>query len=111
MGRQVAKASQTFEFVSLPSRERVSILVQAAVVVLGEKTDEGQLIQAVAPVWDEILKLLQRDFETFMQIPPRKWEEIIAASYEKVGFDEVTLTPAKCFRNEFLTSGLQPEVL
>jgi restriction system protein len=27
------------------------------------------------------------------QIPPSKWEEIIAGAYSKAGFDEVTLTP------------------
>ena len=78
----------------LPSPEHVSILVRAAVVTLGGKTHEGQLIQAVAPAWFEILKLLQQDFAAVMQIPPRKWEEIIAGSYERAGFDEVTLTPA-----------------
>ena len=27
------------------------------------------------------------------QIDPRKWEEIIAAAYDRAGFEEVTLTP------------------
>jgi len=34
-----------------------------------------------------------RDPTVAFQIPPHKWEEMIAAAYKKAGFDEVTLTP------------------
>jgi restriction system protein len=63
------------------------------VVLQGEKTHEGRLITAVTIPWFEILKILQRDPTVAYEIPPRKWEEIIAGAYWKAGFDEVTLTP------------------
>jgi restriction system protein len=68
-------------------------LLLQTVVIPGVKTREGQLIQAVTVPWGEIVKLLQSDPAIAYQIPPRKWEEIIAGAYKKAGFDEVTLTP------------------
>ena len=74
------------------AKEKSSLLVQA-IVELGNKTWEGDIIVAVLPVWEEIIKLIETDPEIIYQIDPIKWEEIIAASYEKHGFDEVILTP------------------
>lgn len=59
----------------------------------GEETSEGQLIEAIALPWFEIIHLLHRDPSLAYQISDRKWEEIIAGAYEKAGFEEVTLTP------------------
>jgi len=72
---------------------RSTNLLLQAVVIPGDKTREGQLIQAVTIPWGEIVRLLQNDPAMAYQIPPRKWEEIIAGAYKKAGFDEVTLTP------------------
>ena len=69
-----------------------SVLLQA-VVDLGEKVSDGHLIQAVAPAWFEILRLIEKDPDSIHQIPWRKWEEIIAGAYEQSGFDRVILTP------------------
>ncbi|MGY3237966.1 HJR/Mrr/RecB family endonuclease [Bradyrhizobium sp. USDA 4472] len=68
-------------------------LVMQAVVITGDKTKEGLLIEAVTVPWLDIVKLLGADPNAAFQIPPRKWEEIIAGAYKKAGFDEVTLTP------------------
>jgi len=68
-------------------------LLLQTVVLPGEKTDEGQLIEAVALPWFEIIELLENDPAATYQISDRKWEEIIAGAYKKAGFDEVTLTP------------------
>jgi restriction system protein len=73
-------------------RSTVSLLLQA-VVVPGVKTDEGQLIEAVALPWFEIIAALSRNPSLAYQIKDRKWEEIIAGAYQRAGFDEVTLTP------------------
>ena len=73
-------------------RNTASLLLQA-VIVPGAKTDEGQLIEAVALPWFEIIASLSRDPSLAYQIKDRKWEEIIAGAYERAGFDEVTLTP------------------
>lgn len=69
-----------------------SMLLQA-VVVPGEKTDEGRLIEIVAPAWFEIIELLLQDPAVMFQIDSRKWEEIIAGAYKRASFDEVVLTP------------------
>ena len=52
------------------------------------------MILAVLPAWEEIIRQIQLDPKAVYQIDPRRWEEIIAGSYERSGlFDEVTLTP------------------
>lgn len=68
-----------------------SLLLQA-VIIPGDKTTEGQLVEAVALPWFEIIELISRSPETIYEIDWRKWEEIIAAAYKQQGF-EVTLTP------------------
>ncbi|MDB5322468.1 MAG: hypothetical protein JWN40_4099 [Phycisphaerales bacterium] len=70
-----------------------NLLVQA-VVLHGEKTEEGRLIEAVTLPWFAIVELIMKDPTEVFRIPPRKWEEIIAGAYKKAGFEEVTLTPA-----------------
>lgn len=64
-----------------------------AIIIPGAKTSEGQLIEAVAPPWFEIIAMLARDPRSAQSITPRQWEEIIAGAYSKAGFEEVTLTP------------------
>jgi restriction system protein len=71
----------------------VSLLLQS-VIVPGEKTGEGQIIEAIDLPWFEIIELLKNDPSIAYTIPPRKWEEIIAGAYKRAGFDEVTLTPS-----------------
>jgi restriction system protein len=68
-------------------------LLMKAVIVPGDRTPEGQLVEAVTLPWFEIIELLNRDPKLAFQLDPRKWEEMIAGAYEKAGFDEVTLTP------------------
>jgi restriction system protein len=69
-----------------------SLLLQT-VIVPGERTDEGTLIEAVALPWFDIIAFLKADPGIAFQIPWAKWEEIIAAAYKRAGFDEVILTP------------------
>jgi restriction system protein len=68
-------------------------LVMKAIIVPGEKTSEGVLVEAIALPWHDIIEEVLKDPSAAFQIPPRKWEEIIAGAYKKAGFDEVTLTP------------------
>ncbi|MBC7944386.1 MAG: restriction endonuclease [Burkholderiales bacterium] len=67
------------------------ILLQA-VITVGDKTKEGELIESVAIPWFEIIQLMQQDPGIVYQLDWRKWEEIIAAAYKRQGF-EVELTP------------------
>jgi restriction system protein len=68
-------------------------LVRQTLIIPGDKTTEGVLVQAVALPWSDIIDEVLRDPTVAFQIPPHKWEEMIAAAYKKAGFDEVTLTP------------------
>jgi len=68
-----------------------SILLQA-VIIPGEKTSEGQLIESVASIWFDIIERIQRAPDEIYEIDWRKWEEIIAGAYRLQGFD-VVLTP------------------
>lgn len=73
------------------------ILLQASILSIGDKTTEGVLIQALALPWLAIVEELQRDpaFLFHFAQNPRKFEEFIAATYARSGFDEVTLTPQR----------------
>jgi restriction system protein len=68
------------------------LLIQT-ITIAGGKTSEGRLIEAVALPWFDIIDVLRKDPSAAFQIPPEKWEEIIAGAYKKAGFDSVTLTP------------------
>jgi len=70
-----------------------SDLLLQSVIVPGDRTAEGRLIEAVAIPWFDIINLLKNDPNIAFQIPADKWEEIIAGAYHKAGFEEVTLTP------------------
>jgi restriction system protein len=72
--------------------ERLTLVVQS-VIIPGDRTKEGVLVESVSIVWRELLKLIQADPTIIHQINDRKWEEILAASYSALGFEEVTLTP------------------
>lgn len=84
--------------INVESRAAISVapaasLLLQTVVVAGERINEGQLIEAVAIPWFEIIELLKKDPPIAYQIPPRTWEELVAGAYKKAGFDEVILTP------------------
>jgi len=68
------------------------ILLQS-VVIRGDRTSEGHIIEAVAPAWHAILDILKRRPAEMFEIPASTWEEIIAGAYERAGFDKVILTP------------------
>ena len=90
-----ARATVSAEVIShsAQSIKAISDLLLQAVIVPGDKTTEGRLIEAVAIPWFDIIALLRKDPSVAFQISPDKWEEIIAGAYHKSGFEEVTLTP------------------
>src|SRR5882672_7872704 len=67
------------------------ILLQI-VLELGDRTDEGQQVRAVAAPWFEIIKLMLRDERLIHALDPRKWEELVAGAWEREGY-AVILTP------------------
>jgi restriction system protein len=76
----------------LKVEETPGVLLKA-LLIPGDATQEGLLIEAVAPPWLKILELIRADPKTIYEIDPRAWEEIIAGAYTEAGFDEVILTP------------------
>lgn len=73
------------------------IMLQAQLVVTGDKTAEGYLVRAAAFPWLDIVEHLHRQPDFLFQFAqsPRRFEEFIAACYERAGFDEVILTPQR----------------
>jgi restriction system protein len=67
-------------------------LLLQAVIIPGDVTQEGRLIEAVAFPWFKIIEMMQRDPNVIYQLDWRQWEEIIAGAYKQQGFD-VVLTP------------------
>jgi len=73
-------------------RPSVPILVKAIICPYG-KTAEGTLIKAVTIPWRMIAQLLEKNPHLVYEIPPEKWEELVACAFDQAGYDEVTLTP------------------
>ena len=76
-------------------KDSLPTLLAQTLIVPESKTAEGVLIASIALPWRRILKLITEDPSLMYQIDDsRRWEEIIAASYQESGlFDEVILTP------------------
>jgi restriction system protein len=64
-----------------------------AIVKVELAIPDGQIITLIDPVYRYLVGVIEKNPEIIYQIDPRKWEEIIAAAYDKEGFDEVILTP------------------
>ena len=73
--------------------EGLPVLVLQSIFVPGGVTTEGQVIQAVAQPWFELVQFLLRNPHALHEVSPRVWEEIIATAYKRAQFDEVILTP------------------
>jgi restriction system protein len=82
----------------LPFREGVErlpgLLLQAAIIQLGKKVDEGHIIHAVTLPWFEIVSQIEKDPGFAFHLSWRRLEELIAGAYEREGWDEVILTPS-----------------
>jgi hypothetical protein len=65
----------------------------SSIVIPVSAVAEGALIKANALAWAAVVKSLRKDWGLAYQIPPYKWEEIIAAAFDQSDFDEVILTP------------------
>jgi restriction system protein len=90
--RQIAHLVAQDNAAAITPLSQGGLLLQA-VVTFASKTDEGQVIEAVAVPWFQIVDLMHRDPSAINQMDWRKWEELIAGAYEQAGFDEVILTP------------------
>lgn len=72
-------------------------LLLSAIIIPGDRTAEGRLVQGIAIPWFRILKELERDPELLHRLTPRQLEELVAGAYSEDGKEEgwiVELTPA-----------------
>jgi restriction system protein len=78
-----------------PKEEDIDLpaLTIKSLLIAGDKTSEGTLIEFVAIPWFEIMAIIEKDPAAIYQIDCWKWEEIIAGAYKQAGFDKVELTP------------------
>ena len=86
---RAAPEPQPGQLLDLPD---LPIVVQSVVETLGHST-EGEIVQTLGPAWQAILNAIAADPNALERLSPRQLEELIAASYDKAGFDEVILTP------------------
>ena len=84
------KNETTFGWASVEAAPSLAIL---AVITRIVQTDEGHLIKTLEPAWAAILDAISRNPNALHELTPIQLEELVAASYEKAGFDEVLLTP------------------
>lgn len=68
-------------------------LTFGAIVKFEKAVPDGQLVKFVDPVYTGLIQLMEKNPAIIYEIDPRRWEEIIAAAYDKAGYDEVILTP------------------
>lgn len=90
-----ASLNATLEDVTATATATVAwpaVMLTAIVEARGVVPD-GELIVTIGPAWDAILAALTTDPNALRQLDPRQLEELIAASYERAGFEDVVLTP------------------
>jgi restriction system protein len=89
----IAATSGSTGPIYVPEEDFPVIVSQTVITPYGE-SDEGQLIRAATLPLLSIRRMISKDPSRMFEIDPRKWEEIVVASYEASGlFDEATLTP------------------
>ena len=67
------------------------LLLAAQIVRLGERTTDGEIVEAVTIPWERLFEELKRNPGFLHQFHWRKMEEIVAAGYREAGF-QVELT-------------------
>jgi restriction system protein len=71
------------------------IIINATIVRFGDRTNDGRLVQAVSLPWFQIVNNIKNDPEFLYHFSrhPEKFEELIAAAYDRAGWPQVELTP------------------
>jgi restriction system protein len=92
IGRQnssVLAAREAFE------KTKFELLLQTQILKIEKNTNEGSIISAVSIPWFAIYNALERypDLLYSFSKSPEKFEEFIASSYEREGWNRVILTP------------------
>ena len=71
----------------------LSPLSFGAILRVKSHVPEGDVIELLDPLYQDLVERLVREPELVHQISPWRWEQLVAASYDRAGFDEVILTP------------------
>jgi restriction system protein len=77
----------------LRAQEQVPSLTVTSVIIPEGKTPSGLLVKSTSAIWNRIVKELGNDWSLAYQIPPERWEEIVAGAFKNDGYHEVILTP------------------
>ncbi|WKA31343.1 restriction endonuclease [Bradyrhizobium roseum] len=86
-------SASTIEPEAEAAEKPVSTLVMSALIVPESTVADGLSIQTITLSWQAIVKHLEKNWDHAHEIPPEKWEEIIAGAFKAEGYDEVILTP------------------
>jgi restriction system protein len=88
------QATSTFTATAaiLAAKAQSAALSLSCIIIPERHTPEGILVKATSLVWNEIVQALGNDWTVAYQIPPEKWEEIVAGAFNKAQY-KVTLTP------------------
>jgi restriction system protein len=81
------------EFMEEYARRELGQVTAGGILFPSGKVNEGELVRAIAPAFKQIIELLQFDHTVLHSMSPRQFEQLLAAAYERLGFDKVVLTP------------------
>lgn len=90
--QNVTLCDAALEFGNYLTSEADELLVGALVEPV-DRLRDGDVVRLIAPVWLELVRMIQVNPTILHTIDSRKLEELIAGSYDKAGFDRVVLTP------------------
>lgn len=85
--------SSSSSFSSSSGLPEPRIITLKAIIIPGDKTKEGRLIEAVSIAWFEIVRRIKADPNSIYQMDCWQWEEIVAGAYKQAGWGVVVLTP------------------
>lgn len=84
---------RTILLLSAAALAKVQPFCLSTLIIPGEKVGDGLLVEAINIPWISIVRELNQKPDFLRTMDPRRFEELIAASYKQAGFDEVILTP------------------
>jgi restriction system protein len=76
-------------------RSLPELLLQTQITVPGQTVEHGTIVTASAVAWNAIYREIKANPDAIFEFArnPRQFEEFLAATYDRDGWDEVTLTP------------------
>lgn len=93
MAGLLSQGSQRRVSIQPPPPDAPVLTIATGIVVFGDRTNEGTLIEGIGIPWFAILARFRLNPQAMFEPTPREWEEIIAAAYKAAGYDEMILTP------------------